>query len=370
MDQSTVPDLVVNGRFLTRSLTGVDRVAREIVIALAAFQRSSENTDAFRLDIAVPKTSLSDAEIRNTLGLSRHSTIFRSRFGGYFWEQVILPRVANRAVLLSLCNMGPIFRKRQFALIHDVQVFDAPQSYSRSFRTAYRSMQPTLTRNAGWIASVSQNSAKRMRASGLGTGRTIHILPNGADHMARIAENKGAPIEHGLEPGKYFLAVGSLAVHKNLSILAQANKLRSERTFPLALVGAVDERVFGSAESLRQDGIKLLGRVDDESLKALYCRARALLLPSLTEGFGLAAVEAMVCGCPVVVSGAGALRETCGEAAVYCDPRDARAWATAMDRLSTDQNECEALSLAGVRRAEEFSWTASARKLLSIVSVA
>ena len=136
----------------------------------------------------------------------------------------------------------------------------------------------------------------------------------------------------------------------------------------LAVVGTADPRIFGNAAEQRPDsGIVSLGRVSDEELKGLYSRARALLFPSLAEGFGLPALEAMACGCPVVASDAGALPETCGEAALFCSPDRPEEWARTMDALAGDDAQLLALSAAGERRAAEFTWGTSALKLLDVL---
>lgn len=362
-----IPDLLVNGRFLTRSPTGVDRAATELVRALVQL-RAAGDTRPFRLDIAVPRTDISDGEIRARLGLGADSRILRSSARGYFWEQGVLARLLPKAVLLSLCNVGPIFRRNQLALIHDAQVFDVPQSYSRAFRLAYHALLPRLARRARWLATVSGHSRARLLANGIGSAEKIAVIPNGADHVQRIAEVEDSAGKFGLEKGGYFLVVGSLAPHKNLVMLGEACALRRDQGPPLAVVGTADPRIFGNAAEQRPDsGIVSLGRVSDEELKGLYSRARALLFPSLAEGFGLPALEAMACGCPVVASDAGALPETCGEAALFCSPDRPEEWARTMDALAGDDAQLLALSAAGERRAAEFTWGTSALKLLDVL---
>ena len=362
-----IPDLLVNGRFLTRSPTGVDRAATELVRALARV-RVAGNAPPFRLDIAVPRTDISDGEIRARLDLGADSRILRSRARGYLWEQGVLARLLPKAVLLSLCNVGPVFRRNQLALIHDAQVFDVPQSYSRAFRLAYHALLPRLARRARWLATVSGHSRARLLANGIGSAEKIAVIPNGADHVQRIAGVEDAAGKFGLETGGYFLVVGSLAPHKNLARLGEACALRRDPSLPLAVVGTADPRIFGNAAEQRPDsGIVSLGRVSDEELKGLYSRARALLFPSLAEGFGLPALEAMACGCPVVASDAGALPETCGEAALFCSPDRPEEWARTMDALAGDDAQLLALSAAGERRAAEFTWGTSALKLLDVL---
>jgi glycosyltransferase involved in cell wall biosynthesis len=109
--------------------------------------------------------------------------------------------------------------------------------------------------------------------------------------------------------------------------------------------------------------VQYVGYVPDADREALYTGARTLVLPSLDEGFGLPALEAMSAGVPVVVSNAGALPEVVGDAAVLFNPADADALAYALGRLATDDAWARERAVAGLARARAFSWDASARAL-------
>jgi glycosyltransferase involved in cell wall biosynthesis len=98
------------------------------------------------------------------------------------------------------------------------------------------------------------------------------------------------------------------------------------------------------------------GWVPDEDLRALYSGAVCTVLPSLAEGFGLPPLEAMACGCPVVVSNAGALPEIAGGAAVVVDPGDVEELARALHALAGDAAARAELSALGLARAARFSW--------------
>jgi len=109
--------------------------------------------------------------------------------------------------------------------------------------------------------------------------------------------------------------------------------------------------------------VEVLGRVADERLHAVYAHASCLALPSLHEGFGLPAVEAMAAGTPVVASTRGALPEVTGSAAVLVDPYDSNAIALGIERAI---NERAALVSAGRVRANQFRWSKTAAKMAEI----
>jgi glycosyltransferase involved in cell wall biosynthesis len=123
----------------------------------------------------------------------------------------------------------------------------------------------------------------------------------------------------------------------------------------------------------RIDAAGLAGRVDwrpyaaDDELVDLYRGARALLLPSLYEGFGLTALEAMACGTPVVVSNRSSLPEVVGDAALFVDPEDPAAIAVAIRRLFTDDVLAKTHAARGLARAPLFSWEKTARAVQSIL---
>jgi len=347
---------LINGRFLSRPATGVDRVAIELVRAL---QKRRKAGAAMALSIAVPADAPGDTAIRACLNLDADCPILRSRHRGYGWEQIELAMLKPDAVLLSLCNMGPVLRRRQLVLMHDAQVYDAPDSYSPAFRHTYRLLQPLLARRAQHIATVSEHSAERLMHHGVGGGRAFDVLSNGIDHIDPITPDDTILPRLGLQPGGYLLAIGARAWHKNIPMLLAAHPALPAPRLPLVLVG-------GGEDSHGQDVIPT-GRVSDGELKALYGHARLFLLPSLTEGFGLPALEAMASGCPVLSSDGGALRETCGEAAVYCSPIDTMGWTSRIAELTTSAPRLEAMRRAGLARAARFRWDAAAGRLLQVV---
>ncbi|MGC1270237.1 MAG: glycosyltransferase family 1 protein [Croceibacterium sp.] len=353
--------LLVNGRFLTRAMTGVDRTATEITRALIAMVPQRE----LEIAVAVPRGAPDDRIIRERLGLSERSPIHRSVLRGYAWEQLVLARLDPGAVLLSLCNMGPVLRRNQFALIHDAQVHDTPESYTRVFGTTYRMLQPLLARRAQWLATVSRHSSERLRANGIGARRRIYLIPNGADHFDRIRPDMTMLQRLGLEPGGYLFALASPAAHKNIPLLLRAAMRREGRDLPLVLAGAGDAESLLPEGSEAGDAIRFAGRIDDNELKALYQGARLFLFPSLTEGFGFPVLEAMSCGCPVIASTGGAVPEVAGSAAMLVDPADQAAWTQAMDYLQNNSDQLGALAAAGSRQVGGFTWRHAAELVLA-----
>jgi glycosyltransferase involved in cell wall biosynthesis len=160
--------------------------------------------------------------------------------------------------------------------------------------------------------------------------------------------------------------------HKNHDALFEALLVDEPRVDPRLHVVLTGANVDGGArwnEAVRARGLEQrvhhLGYVPDDDLPELYARARALVMPSLFEGFGLPVIEAMRSGCPVVCSDATSLPEIAADAAEYFDPRDPRQLAAAIGRLTPDR--ATELAAAGRRRAQAFDWRRTARATLDVM---
>ncbi|MBI2837567.1 MAG: glycosyltransferase family 4 protein [Acidobacteria bacterium] len=199
-----------------------------------------------------------------------------------------------------------------------------------------------------------------------------------------ISEIDRVLVEHGLEPGaRFILYVGGFSPHKNLATVVDAFvTLRCEERFRdvrLVFVGDFQQDVFHSGYRTLRERVKtrevegkvvFTGFVPDPSLRLFYCAAQALVLPSIDEGFGLPAVEAMACGTPVAASRAGALPEVVGEAGLLFDPRSSAELANLLRRLLSDSGLRAALSKKGLERAARFTWEKSARAALEVFAEA
>ena len=218
---------------------------------------------------------------------------------------------------MSLGNTAPVLAgSRQVVVIHDAGVFDTPESYSLRFRAWYKTLHRGLVRTGAHMVTVSKYSRDRIAARlGLDPAR-ITVMYEGADHIVRATPDTGVLQRNGLHPRQFALVVGSLAAHKNLTALTEAATALQRRGIAVAIAGGFNPEVFQGTPAAGA-GVRQLGRVTDAELRALYESAVCLLFPSRYEGFGLPPVEAMICGCPVLASGGGAVEEICGDAAAY-----------------------------------------------------
>lgn len=232
------------------------------------------------------------------------------------------------------------------------------------FRTWYRALFRHLAKRALRLLTVSAFSRQRLAAWVGQTQQRFTVIPNGADHLDAICSDSRLVADAGRFDRRFLLAVASTNPSKNLSRLIEAfGRLDPSLGLRLVIVGGSNSRVFANANWPAVEGVLSLGVVDDAALKALYCHALALIVPSLYEGFGLPSLEAMACGCPVAVARIAALPEVCGDAALYFDPLSVDDIAAVMRRLATDSSLREALRQAGWTRAAVFTWRAAGQRL-------
>jgi glycosyltransferase involved in cell wall biosynthesis len=165
----------------------------------------------------------------------------------------------------------------------------------------------------------------------------------------------------------YVLYAGSFAARKNLALLLRAwgEVSAQEPGLQLVLAGRPSGRDDTPLDDARRRGVKIVERRKTiGEMRALYAGAEMLVFPSRYEGFGLPALEAMSCGCPVIAAAATSLPEIVGDAGVLVDPDDARGLAREMLGVLRDPARRSWMREAGLARSRLFDWTDVARKTL------
>ncbi len=346
--------IVVNGRFLTRRVTGVERYALEITRRLRAAPQHE-------VEVVCPR------DVLDTAAAAELGAVVVGRRRGHPWEQLDLPRAARGRLLLDLCNTYPLATRRQLVALHDAGVFAVPDAYALAFRSWYR----LLFRASRWrslgIVTVSEFSRRELvRRAGVPRS-AIAVAPPGTEHL--VGRPRDPTILERTAPGRpYVLAVGSDSPHKNLGAVAAAARLLERPDFDIVMAGGSRHGVFrGVAQGADPPHLRRLGYVSDAELATLYDHAQAFVHPSRYEGFGIPPLEAMRLGCPVIVSTAASLPEVCGDAALYVDPSDPQDIARALERVMSDADLRADLKRRGRLRAEAFTWDASARAWLDAI---
>lgn len=295
-----------------------------------------------------------------------------------WWDQVSLPcRLARDkiSVFLSPYYKGPLLAVCPVVLtIHDLLFIE----YMGQARPAYdRAMTWLAGLYAGRAAAIITDSehAKRTIVSRLGIGaERITVIPlSVAPEFRPVPSGGGVHQRHAVHQ-PYVLYVGNFLPHKNLLRLIQAFAELPEavrRDCSLVLVGdCAGERrsILDEACRLGIEGrVVLTGVVDDVDLPALYAGCEAFVMPSLDEGFGLPAVEAMACGAPVIVSDRASLPEVVGDAALLVDPLRVEAIGAALAAVLSDRGLQENLRRRSLARADTFRGDRAAQRVLGLV---
>jgi glycosyltransferase involved in cell wall biosynthesis len=227
-------------------------------------------------------------------------------------------------------------------------------------RLAYRHFLRRLREAAVVLAPSRQTADDLVRLAGVAAGR-VRLVPLGVPP---------APPAEGRPPGgRYVLYSGAIEPHKN-PVLAVRAIAQAPEGVRLVMAGPWSR---GRLARLRAEAARCgaAGRVDwlgylsPGRLAAARAGARAVLVPSLAEGFGLPLLEALAAGVPVLASDTPVLREAGGEAATYLPPHDPGAWAAAIGRLAGDDGSRDELAERGRRQAARFSWDETARRTVA-----
>ncbi len=263
---------------------------------------------------------------------------------------------------------------RSVVTIHDIIPLRMPQLFSWVQRLYAFAMVGYAVHNAQFVLTDSEFTRRdilrlfRVReekvvAIHLGIPPQFCVMPKGAKQKFRARK--------GLTR-RYVLFAGNPKPHKGIPTLMRAF-VRIAPLFPdidLVFVGGTSPQNSPLRELAHASGIegrvKVLGQISEEELIGCYNCAEILVMPSLYEGFGLPALEAMACGAAVVVSDAGSLPEIAGDAALIFKAGNPDSLAESMDALLRNEALRSAMVKRGLSRAGEFSWRTTAEKTLAI----
>ena len=263
-------------------------------------------------------------------------------------EQFAIPKLIERSradIFHSLHFVLPRTSVPSIVTVHDVIPLHFPYRNPVA-RIYYSTMLRRGVARSARVCTVSEAAKASIIEATRCAPEKIVVTPNGVD--ALFFDNKEPDRTHG----RYFLFVGNDKPHKNVDgLLAAFDEVRArDASLNLVLVGATFDRFRGRA------GVLLAGFVTTPALASLYRGAIALVLPSLEEGFGLPAAEAMAAGTAVITSEERALVEVTGDAAVHVDARSSGALAAAMLRVAHDDLFRAKLIDSGRTRARAFTW--------------
>ncbi len=297
------------------------------------------------------------------------------------WEQMVLPLLASRLdVLHCPVNVLPMALPCPAVLtIHDLTFLRFPERFRTERRRYLAAMTAFSARRARLIMADSGSTkqdvmellkvpAERIEVVYPGVDEDFHPLP--PEEVERFRLSAGLPEE-------FVLYVGTLEPRKNVVTLVQAYGLLYSGGLircPLVVGGGrgwMFDDIFAEVErNDLLDQVIFAGYIDPENLPRWYAAATVFVYPSLYEGFGLPALEAMACGTPVIVSNASSLPEVVGDAGIQVDPRRADELADALAEVLQSNAKREQMRAAGLARASSFTWDRAAGQITRVYHLA
>lgn len=260
-------------------------------------------------------------------------------------------------VLFVPAHTLPIIRKsglKTVVTVHDLGSEYLPQMHQLKQRLYLALMQRYQLKTASKIIAVSKATKDDL----------IKKIGIKSENVTVVYEGYNKDIYRPIpqSPKSYFLFVGTVQPRKNLKRIIEAVTKLGEKLIIVGAKGWLSDPIYKMAGS----NIKFLGRVSDQELAKLYKRAKALLFPSLFEGFGLPILEAQACGCPVITSNISSMPEIAGKGAVFVDPYSVDDIVRGMERLQVTGNRQQLVN-AGFENIKRFSWEKCAIETIKVL---
>jgi glycosyltransferase involved in cell wall biosynthesis len=355
--------ILVDYRPALKERTGVGEYIHQLVRAYAARQQD---------EIAVLTSSWKDRPVAGLAAELKARIIDRRvpvRLLNYAWHRLEWPPVEALAGTFDVVHAAhplaiPARHAAQVVTIHDLFFLSEPERMRAEIRRDYVPLAASHARKADAVITSTEHG-KRLVVDRLGVpGERVYVCPAGAPAWKELGR------EPAVRAGGHVLFLGTLEARKNVGTLLDAYEALLRRRAdapPLVLAGrpTADASAWLQRITLPPlaGRVTHLGYVAPDRREQLYAEARLLVLPSLDEGFGMTALEAMAAGVPVVVSNRGSLPEVVGTAGTFVDPHDVGGLADAIERLVVDDRAALEHARAGLARARDFTWAHAAATL-------
>jgi glycosyltransferase involved in cell wall biosynthesis len=354
-------ELSINLSFISSKPTGLSVYANNLLPYLGKLNPTLISAKYFP---SQPCYSIS-SELNADRGTKGH-------FDRLLWTQFQLPQIYRHLgsqLLFSPIPEAPIFTNCRYIItLHDLIPLRFPHSLSPLYHY-FRWWLPQVLSQAEHIICNSQATATEAIENFQIPATKITAIPLAYNLDLFNYDELQQPVDP-----PYFIYIGRHDPHKNVDrIISAFARLPHRGRYQLWLVGSSDRRHTPILrERVTELGlvtqVKFLEYLPYTELPQAIRQARALIFPSLWEGFGLPVLEAMACGTPVITSNLAALPEVAGNAAILVDPYDEREIASAMKEISTDDLLHNQLRQLGLNRASQFSWSKTGRKTADILA--
>ena len=355
--------ILLDYRPALRERTGVGQYVHEIATALQPLLSAEDSLVLFSSSW---KDRLGTNSVSGAVQVDARIPVRTLNFAWHRFEWPPVDLIAGPVDVAHSFHplMMPARGAARVITIYDLDFLDHPERTRAEIRRDYGRLAAIHSARADLVVVISHYTAGSVEARlGVARDRLVVCRPGApATWVPRDPPNVTGPL----------LFVGTIEPRKNLPVLFSAfERLVQVRpgTPPLILAGKTVEQskaildIIGTRPTLAAN-VRYLGYVSDEERIRLYREASMLILPSLEEGFGMTALEAMHMGLPVVASNRGALPEVLGNAGTLVDPSNPEALAAAIAELLDNPAMRGARAETGRVRASQFTWASSAGHLL------
>jgi glycosyltransferase involved in cell wall biosynthesis len=355
--------ILVDYRPALRARTGVGEYMHEITRAYAR---------AYDDEVVVFSSSWKDRPPAGLSSALRARVVDRRvpvRALNAVWHRLEWPPVEWLAGRVDVAHAAhplliPSRHAAQVVTVHDLFFLANPEQTQAEIRRDYPALTAIHARRAHAVITPSEYTRRLVVERLEVPSDRVYACPFGAPAWHTLGRGPNIPRDG------YFLFVGTLVARKNAGVLldAYAALLQRVPSAPrLVLAGAATPDATPWLARITRTPltgrVQHMGYVANDRRESLYAGARALVMPSLDEGFGVPALEAMSAGVPVIASNRGALPEVIGAAGTLLDASDAAGFAAAMERIVCDPEWAAAQGRAGLARAATFTWPSTARRL-------
>lgn len=310
--------ILINGNFLCRNLTGIERFAYETCARLDSLLGRNDETA-----LLLPDNARSVPAYKNIRIVRAGASITSFPL----WDLFFFPRVCKKmhATALNFSNTAPLGKQCGYAFLHDIYAKDVPQDFvskkDRLIQLYSLLNYRNIAKNAKAILTVSQFSKNRIKQAYAVDDSRISVIPNGWEHFRDIEEDDRifGRLPPSVQRGGYFFTLGSLQKRKNLQWICSYAQKHPESLFVVSgkAIGGMHSE---AASALRSSpNIVPAGYATDGEVKALMRWCRAFVFPSYYEGFGIPPLEALSVGAKIIVAHSASLPEIYGKTAAYID---------------------------------------------------
>jgi len=377
MEEKTI---LFDGRFLSLDHAGIGRYSAELLKKLLPLDRKNKY-----ILLITPGTEF-DEELSLAIR-NREKPIEIVEFAAKHYsykEQSALLKLINdiKPDLVHFPHFShPIFYKGKFVTtVHDLTLSKFAERSNPIKNFAYKTVISKAVKNSSAIITDCEFTKKEIAKQFQIPSGKIYVTYLGIDAKFQKITNPRS-LEKAANYGllkPYILYVGQWRSHKNLlrlveafdSMLTRNNELKGK--IELVFAGRVDSKYPELPQLVkrlkRTTDVRFIGFVKDEDLPIIYNDAVAFAFPSLSEGFGLPALEAQACGVPTLSSDKTCMPEILGRGAIYCNPVDVEDISKKLERVITDIELRKELVREGFLNSKKFSWEDAAQKTLEVYS--